>query len=143
MSRARLRVPPPRQRTVANRDALLTHLGPLARGIPLVGFTPSAPPADLPPRALVINATSAGLKNEDPLPIDLGQLPAPGGVFDMIYNPAETKLLAAARTRGLPTANGLSMLIHQGARALEIWSGMTVPVAAMRAAVRPASRDLG
>ena len=53
----------------------------------------------------------------------------------MIYNPAETKLLAAAAAQGIPTANGLSMLIHQGVRALEIWSDTAVPFDAMRRAV--------
>jgi shikimate dehydrogenase len=53
----------------------------------------------------------------------------------MIYNPPETALLAQARTLGLPTANGLSMLVHQGARSLQIWSEAAVPVPAMHAAV--------
>lgn len=56
----------------------------------------------------------------------------------MIYNPPETPLLAQARTLDIPAANGLSMLVHQGARALEIWSGAAVPVAAMRDAVQTA-----
>ena len=86
----------------------------------------------------VINATSAGLKASDPLPIDLAALPAPRACYDMIYNPAETPLLAAARARGIPAANGLSMLVHQGARALEIWTGRPVPVSAMRTAAHAA-----
>ena len=122
-------------RTQSNRNALLADLAPIARGIPVIGFAPSAPPSNLPANALVINATSAGLKPEDPLPIDLARLPRPRGVFDMIYNPAVTQLLAVAKSHRLPTANGLSMLIHQGARSLAIWSGATVPVAAMRTAV--------
>jgi len=79
----------------------------------------------LPAGALVINATSAGLKATDPLPLDLNVLPAPAAVFDMIYNPPETALLRAAASRGIPTANGLAMLVHQGAKALEIWSGVS------------------
>ena len=125
-------------RTASNRDALLADLKPISHGIPVSGFAPSHPPRDLPPHALVINATSAGLKPEDPLPIDLTQLPPPRGVFDMIYNPAETKLLTAAKSRGLPVANGLGMLVHQGVRSLEIWSKAFVPVAAMHTAVATA-----
>ncbi len=121
-------------RTAANRDALLADLRPLAGDIPLTGFAPAEPPTDLPANALVINATSAGLRPEDPLPIDLGALPRPAGVYDMIYNPAVTPLLARAAELELPHANGLAMLIHQGARSLEIWSGSTVPVEAMRTA---------
>jgi shikimate dehydrogenase len=125
-------------RTRANLDTLLAQLAPLAGHIPLHGFDPSLPPADLPSGALVINATSAGLKPDDPLPVDLAALPRPRGVYDMIYNPPETRLLAQARALGLPAANGLSMLVHQGARALEIWSGAAVPVDAMHAALKTA-----
>ena len=129
-------------RTAANRDALIADLAPLAGSIPVKGFAPAEPPEDLPPGALVVNATSAGLRNEDPLPIDLSPLPRPAGVYDMIYNPAETAFLARAKALGLPCANGLSMLIHQGARALEIWSGATVPVDAMRLAVESALKPV-
>lgn len=111
-------------RTAANRDALLAALTPLAGSIPLRGFDPFAPPADLPPGLLVINATSAGLHAGDPLPIDLRALPRAAAVFDMIYNPPQTALLRAAATLGVPIANGLGMLVHQGAKALEIWTGV-------------------
>ena len=111
-------------RTRANLDALLAVLAPLAKNIPLRGFDPARPPADLPRRALVINATSAGLKAADPLPIDLAALPEPAAVFDMIYNPPQTALLRAAAARVVPHANGLAMLVHQGAKSLEIWSGI-------------------
>ena len=126
-------------RTRSNLDALLGLLAPLAGEIPVHGFDPSAVSgADLPAGAVVVNATSAGLKPTDPMPIGLDLLRAPRAVYDMIYNPAETPLLGAARTAGLPAANGLSMLVHQGARSLEIWSGATVPVDAMSAAARAA-----
>ena len=127
-------------RTASNRDTLITQLKPLVKEIPLYGFDPASPPATIPANALVINATSAGLRSDDPLPIDLALLPRPKGVYDMIYNPPETRLLAQARALGIPAANGLSMLVHQGARALEIWSGAVVPVDAMRTAVHSAMR---
>ena len=111
-------------RTRKNLDTLLGTLAPLAGRIPLRGFDPSAPPSDLPVEALVINATSAGLRDTDPLPIDLTALPRPAAVFDMIYNPPQTALLRAAVALGIPPANGLAMLVHQGAKALEIWSGL-------------------
>ncbi|MCX6937696.1 MAG: shikimate dehydrogenase [Verrucomicrobia bacterium] len=126
-------------RTRENLDALLAQLAPLAGGATLRGFVPAeASGVGLPAGAVVVNATSAGLKAGDPLPIDLAALSKPRAVYDMIYNPAETAFLAAARDRGLPAANGLSMLVHQGARALEIWTGGPVPVAAMAAAARAA-----
>lgn len=121
-------------RTAANRDALLESLRPLATRSVLKGFDPQHPPADLPSGAWVINATSAGLRPTDPAPIDLRLLPRPAGVYDMIYNPPQTPLHAQASSLGLPLANGLSMLIHQGARALEIWSNASVPVEEMRRA---------
>jgi shikimate dehydrogenase len=122
-------------RTPENLAALLDALAPLAHGIPLQGFAPGAPPAGLPTGLLVINATSAGLHAGDSPPIDLRTLPRPAGVYDMIYQPPRTPLLRLAEALGVPAANGLSMLVHQGAKALEIWSGAAVPVAAMRAAL--------
>ncbi len=130
-------------RTRAHLDALLAVLAPQAGGVPLRGFAPGAPPADLPAGALVINATSAGLRADDPAPIDLQRLPRPASVCDMIYNPPQTPLLRAAAALGLPQANGLSMLVHQGAKSLELWSGapaaQTAPTmqAAARAALPP------
>jgi shikimate dehydrogenase len=121
-------------RTRANLDALLTALRPVAGRIPLHGFDPATPPAELPAGALVINATSAGLKPGEPAPIDLRRLPPDAKVYDMIYNPPQTGLLRDAAALGLSCANGLSMLVHQGARALEIWTGAVVPVTAMQSA---------
>lgn len=86
---------------------------------------------------LVINATSAGLKADDPLPLDTGSFPLEraGAVYDMIYRPAETPLLKTAKKAGCQTANGLSMLLHQGARALELWTGQKAPIEAMKTAL--------
>jgi shikimate dehydrogenase len=86
---------------------------------------------------LVLNATSLGLKPEDGLPFDekLFALKRATAAYDMIYRPAETPFLQAARTAGCRTANGLGMLLYQGAKALEIWSGQMAPVAVMRAAL--------
>lgn len=86
---------------------------------------------------LLLNATSLGLKPDDGSPVDessfaLRQTPA---VYDMIYRPAETKLLAAAKQAGCKTANGLGMLVHQGAKAFEIWTGQAAPLGVMRRAV--------
>ncbi|MEY2881479.1 MAG: shikimate dehydrogenase [Verrucomicrobiota bacterium] len=129
-------------RTRENLDTLLALLAPLAaaKKTPLRGFASDAPPADLPTAALVINATSAGLKPTDPAPIDLAALPRPAAVFDMIYNPPVTALLRDAAKLGVPHANGLAMLVHQGAKALEIWSGVPAPRSAptMAAAARAA-----
>lgn len=86
---------------------------------------------------IILNATSAGLHPTDPLPIDTDAFPLTraDGVYDMIYRPAETPLLAAARLAGCRVANGLGMLLHQGAAALDLWSGQTAPRDLMRAAL--------
>lgn len=84
---------------------------------------------------LILNATSLGLKPTDPLPIEEGQLRNAKAVYDMIYQPAETPLLKAAKAAGCKTANGLGMLLYQGAKALEIWSGKPAPIDAMRKAL--------
>lgn len=86
---------------------------------------------------LVINATSLGLKAADPLPIEAPWLQAhrPQFVYDMIYRPMETGLLRAARNAGCRAANGAGMLLHQGTRALELWTGRPAPVKVMRAAL--------
>lgn len=124
-------------RTRENLHRLFETLSPLAHGVPFHGFVPGTPPHDLPSGAVVINATSAGLKESDPPPIDLATLPRPAAVYDMIYNPAETRLLRQAAFLGVPHANGLGMLVHQGAKALEIWTGVpasrTAPVMAAAA----------
>jgi len=125
-------------RTQANLEALLAAVRPLAGHTPLHGFDPTQPGTSLPAGALVINATSAGLKAGEPAPIDLRRLPPGAKVYDMIYNPPQTALLRDAAALGLPHANGLSMLVHQGARALEIWTGASVPVAAMQTAATAA-----
>jgi shikimate dehydrogenase len=89
------------------------------------------------PIDLVLNATSLGLQLNDPLPFDGKQfaLRQAGAVYDMIYRPAETALLQAAKTAGCRIANGLGMLLYQGAKALELWTGQTAPVEIMRRAL--------
>ena len=86
---------------------------------------------------LVLNATSLGLKPADVLPLDESQftLANAPAVFDMIYQPALTPLLARAADAGCRTANGLGMLLWQGAKALEIWTGQPAPIDVMRSAL--------
>jgi len=101
---------------------------------PAVAVTVGHPPAAV---DLLINATSLGLKPADALPLDLDRFPLARAraVYDTIYRPATTPLLAAAQAAGGRTANGLGMLLHQGAAAFEIWTGRSAPVAVMRQAL--------
>jgi shikimate dehydrogenase len=89
------------------------------------------------PIDLLLNSTSLGLKADDASPLDetLFSLKQTHAVYDMIYRPAETKLLAAAKAAGCKTANGLGMLLWQGARAFIIWTGKPAPVDVMRRAL--------
>ena len=86
----------------------------------------------------VINSTPVGMApHVDALPIDLARLRV-RVVFDMVYYPQETRLLADARGRGLTTISGLEMLVAQGGRQFEIWTGQSAPRALMEQAVRQA-----
>lgn len=87
---------------------------------------------------LVLNATSLGLKSADPLPFDEKKFSVSRAeaVFDMIYRPTKTRLLTLAAEAGCRTANGLGMLLYQGAKALEIWTGQSAPVDVMRRALQ-------
>ncbi len=92
---------------------------------------------------LVINATSLGLVAGDKSPIDFSEFADGAMAYDMIYNPSETAFLQAAEEHGLRTANGLSMLVHQAARSLEIWTGEDVPLEPMFMAARHALGEKG
>jgi shikimate dehydrogenase len=92
----------------------------------------------LPATDVVVNATSLGWKSgETPLELQwLDHLPPSSVVFDMTYR--ETDLLRAARERGLRAADGLGMLVHQGARAFTMFTGKDAPVDVMFDAARAA-----
>ena len=77
----------------------------------------------LPRSGLLVNTTSLGMHGQPALEIDVGLLPSHAIVADLVYVPLETPLLAAARTRGLNTADGLGMLLHQAVRGFELWFG--------------------
>jgi shikimate dehydrogenase len=77
----------------------------------------------LPGSALLVNTTSLGMHGQPALEIDLGRLPASAVVADLVYVPLDTALLSAARARGLKTADGLGMLLHQAVRGFELWFG--------------------
>jgi shikimate dehydrogenase len=80
--------------------------------------------AELLPRAgLLVNTTSLGMHGQPRLEIDVTLLPATSVVADLVYVPLQTELLAAAKARGLKTADGLGMLLHQAVRGFELWFG--------------------
>jgi shikimate dehydrogenase len=75
----------------------------------------------LPRAGLLVNTTSLGMHGQGALEIDVGRLPPQAVVADLVYVPLETPLLAAAKARGLKTADGLGMLLHQAVRGFELW----------------------
>ena len=77
----------------------------------------------LPRAGLLVNTTSLGMHGQPALEIDAGLLPQNAVVADLVYVPLQTPLLAAARARGLKTADGLGMLLHQAVRGFELWFG--------------------
>lgn len=85
---------------------------------------------------LVVNATPLGLQSGDPPPLDLDRPARVGAVLDLTYHPAGTDWVRSARSRGIPAADGLEMLIQQGAASFRRWfPGRDPDVAAMRKAV--------
>jgi shikimate dehydrogenase len=118
-------------RTLAKAEAIAAEI---EQQFPSVKVSVGYPKTEM---DLLLNATSLGLKPDDPSPLDGKQFPLKQAraVYDMIYQPAETKLLATAKAAGCKTANGIGMLVHQGARAFEIWTGQAAPLAVMRRAV--------
>ena len=99
---------------------------------------------DLLPNAIhgssgLVNTTSVGLEQPDESPVPDDLLPMGGEtgaqwVCDIVYRPLETRLLRVARAGGVKAVDGLGMLVHQGALALEAWTGREAPVAVMRRA---------
>lgn len=113
-------------RTPAKAEAAVAVGGPAAR----IGGVDDVAAADV-----VVNATSLGMQDADPLPLRLEDLGNDHVVVDLIYRPLTTALLSGAAERGATTANGVAMLLHQAAIQLEVWTGEPAPVAEMRAAV--------
>lgn len=72
---------------------------------------------------LLVNTTALGMHGEEAPPVDLDRLPDRSIVTDIVYVPLETPLLAAARSRGLKTVDGLGMLLHQAVPGFERWFG--------------------
>jgi shikimate dehydrogenase len=112
-------------RTVARAQALADQFG---ERVAPVGWNAIG---ELLPRAgFLVNTTSLGMKGQPPLEIDVARLPPQAVVADNVYVPLETPLLEAARARGLKTADGLGMLLHQAVRGFELWFGRRPEVTA-------------
>ncbi len=131
-------------RTLQRAAALAEELGGRSRGVTAISLRDAAAIGEAASLAdLVVNSTTVGMRHtpeqrDSPLPP--GVLGRGRVVYDMVYNPALTPLLAQAQIGGATAVGGLSMLIHQGAAAFELWTGRRAPVRVMFAA---AERALG
>jgi len=112
-------------RTIERARALADQFGPKVEPVAWEAI------AEWLPRAgLLVNTTSLGMGSQPALDIDVGRLPSRAVVSDLVYVPLETPLLAVAKARGLRTADGLGMLLHQAVRGFELWFGQRPEVTA-------------
>jgi shikimate dehydrogenase len=109
-------------------------LGPAAR-LEATVWEEAALRAQLSDVDLIVNATPLGMSPSDPSPIPARLLAPHHMVFDCVYGPSKTSLLRAADEAGARGANGLSMLLHQGALSFSIWFDREAPIDVMRAAL--------
>ena len=109
-------------------------LGPVAR-LEAVPWEESAVRAQLPDIDLIVNATALGMNPSDPVPIPARLLAPHHIVFDCVYGPSKTAFVCAADEAGARGANGLSMLLHQGALSFSIWFNREAPIESMRSAI--------
>jgi shikimate dehydrogenase len=105
-------------RTYLRAAALAKAFGPRAAAAPWGELGMALPGADC-----VVNTTTLGMAGQPALNLDVGALPAHAVVADIVYVPLRTPLIERARARGLRTAEGLGMLLHQAAPAFERWFG--------------------
>jgi shikimate dehydrogenase len=105
-------------RTAERARALADQFGPSVHPVAWAAI------GDLLPRAgLLVNTTSLGMHGQPALELEAARLPSHAVVADNVYVPLQTPLLAAARSHGLRTADGLGMLLHQAVRGFELWFG--------------------
>jgi shikimate dehydrogenase len=89
----------------------------------------------LPETDLLVNSTSAGMKGAPALSLDLRALKRGASVYDLVYVPVQTPLVAQARSLGFRATSGLGMLVFQGAESFEIWTGRKAPTDVMEKAI--------
>lgn len=117
-------------RTASRAETLVAELG---------GRSVAGPLLAVEEYDLIVNSSAAGLDGADSLaslPLDPNSFRPAQTVVDMVYGDRETTLLATARMAGARTVDGLEILVRQGARSLEIWTGRRPSLDVMRAGVR-------
>jgi shikimate dehydrogenase len=110
-------------RTRSNAEALIQEIGKQINTV-IVTVVDETEDLNIELSDLLINTTNVGMNENDPILIDPESLHQDMLVYDVIYSPRETKLLALARLKKARTANGLGMLFFQGVLAFWHWSGV-------------------
>jgi shikimate dehydrogenase len=121
--------------SIANRSRKRAE--ELAAQVGAVGFSLQDLARLVPQADIIINCTSVGMREGDARLLEGRLLQSHQAVFDIVYN-RETELLQDARAAGAVAVDGVMMLVYQGAKALEIWTGKKAPVDVMERAVREA-----
>lgn len=109
---------------VVGGDSAVIRTSSLAQLKELVLGPRNCQPPDL---ALIVNASAMGMRGAGSLDVDLREVPSSVIVYDAVYDPLDTPLLQAARANGMPTIDGLAMLIGQAAEAFEKFFGAAPP----------------
>ena len=121
-------------RTHARAVDMLARVGALEN--PRVRLIASLDEVQADPFDVAVNATSLGLRERDPLPIEVTGTPMYAAAFDMVYSHDGTSWTRTAMEAGLPAIDGREMLLQQAAAAFELWWQLPAPLDAMRAALR-------
>ncbi len=131
-------------RTVSRAESLLAdldHHGVPAQPVALDDAAIAAALRGRGPVGLIVNCTSMGMLHgpaEGASPISAALIPPDAFVYDLVYNPPVTPIMELARGVGAQTLNGLPMLVYQGAKGFQLWTGLDAPVDVMMAAARKA-----
>ena len=131
-------------RTVSRAEALLADLDHHDVPVQTVALDKTAIADALRgcgPVDLIVNCTSLGMLHgpaEGASPIAAELIPPDAFVYDLVYNPPVTPLMQLAKSVGAGTLNGLPMLVYQGAKGFQLWTGIEAPVDVMMAAARKA-----
>ena len=128
--------------SIANRN--LKRAQELAASVGAMGFCLCDLERLVPQADIIINCTSVGMREDDPRLLESRLLQSHQTVFDIVYN-RDTELLKDARAAGAVAVDGVMMLVYQGAKALQIWTGKKAPVDVMERTVREAllARQVG
>ena len=121
-----------------NRTA--TRAAALASRFAIIDDVAATPARAVQHATVVVNATSLGLRASDQHPVPIDEVRPDAVVLDLVYRPGETAWIRAARERGHTAADGLCMLLEQGALAFEWWFGIAAPRDVMRQALATTAR---